>query len=329
MGKFLTILIILVVVFALVFIAYPHYYTPDHFQSIDHFSYREENYPVDVVVTWLDTSDKNWWKEYREVARQNNITTKHESPTSPNEASKEIYYCIKGIRKNMPWIRNLFLFTQRPQKPIWYGKEDLGVKLVHHDEVFPHKTYSGMVTCAETFNIPGLSEHYVQFEDDIYVTKPVKKEYFFKSGKPIQRVTHGSYFLKMLSSSAKGFSKIIYNTLKMLPFSLHTFSGIHSPVPCTKTLVFEAKKTISSMKWDSLSPIRDDTDFDFAETYLRNYLCRKKRDDVIATTDKDFVSFLAEKKDFDPKKASLFSIVNINNALEPLAERYLREVLQI
>jgi len=125
-----------------------------------------------LVITWVDTNDPNWGKRYQQAYHElhqaghgadilshtqptqdtgqdtsQDITRYHTKPEGTTHG--ELYYAVKLAEKHLPWLRQIVLFTQRPQRPSWTS-EVPKLRVVHHDEVFQTPTFSGMVTTVQS-----------------------------------------------------------------------------------------------------------------------------------------------------------------------------------
>lgn len=152
-------------------------------------------FDVDVVVTWVDPTDTAWREQFEFYAKKEGIRINLERlPTSSNGTAKdELYYCLQGVIRNIPWARQLYIITQRPQRPA-YLKElqeraPFPIRVVHHDEYIPTDTLPTFNSAyIELFfdRIPGLAERFVYVNDDMYVLKPRRrKDFFTHDGKAI------------------------------------------------------------------------------------------------------------------------------------------------
>lgn len=144
---------------------------------------------VDAVVTWVDGSDpahvakrKYWLAQLQgseAISRHGTLHTRWES-------SFELYYCIHLIRRNAPWIEKIYLVTDE-QRPDWLTEEEarrLDVVLVDHKTIF-----AGFEGCLPTFNsdaieavlhrVPGLSDRYLYFNDDVFLLRPTPAKKYF------------------------------------------------------------------------------------------------------------------------------------------------------
>lgn len=85
---------------------------------------------------------------------------------------------------------------------------------MNHD-MFIDKQYLPLFnSCAIEVNfnkIPGLSEHFVYFNDDMFINKPTKEEDFFKGGKPVDSV-----ILNPIEASWDATLNIRFNCMKVI-----------------------------------------------------------------------------------------------------------------
>ncbi|MCH7230965.1 stealth family protein [Glycomyces sp. L485] len=138
-------------------------------------------FPIDVVYTWVDGSDHAWLRRRAEA---------DQSPyhaESANDARfvdrEELRYSLRSLHMNAPWVRNVYLVTDR-QRPHWLESEAPGITVVDHADLFDD------LDCLPTFNshaietqlhrIEGLSEHFLYFNDDMFLGRPVGPQSFFE-----------------------------------------------------------------------------------------------------------------------------------------------------
>ena len=161
-----------------------------------------KNFPIDAVVTWVDGADKDWRArvaaDFKDAKKQF-PTVMHgtaREPIAPAEnGHDELYYNVRLATKHMPWLRTYFVVSERPQKPAWWPADGtmngIALQLVHHDDIarppmMTLPTYNSAGIQTWLHNIPGLSEHFILFDDDFYVGRPMQRTDFFSdSGKPV------------------------------------------------------------------------------------------------------------------------------------------------
>lgn len=215
-----------------------------------------ENYPVDAVITWVDSSDKDWrikinehletkidWKDKKESTRYNSIN--------------EIEITILSILKFATYIKNIYLITDN-QQPIRFEmlKEKAQLKNVNLELVDHTVIYKGYEKYLPTFNsqcietmmyrIPGLSEHFVYFNDDFFLVNETKVSDFFVNGFPLLRGDwinfNENIIIKRLFKSKKKKLGVSHKKAKEKGAKLagfdKNFSFHHTPYPLRKS-VFE------------------------------------------------------------------------------------------
>ena len=138
---------------------------------------------IDVVITWVDSSDEHWI-EMKEYYKKNSFKLCDSSDKRfPNKifSSTELYFCVSSISKYMPWVRNIFIITCFNQKPSWIDKFPK-IKIIDHKDIIPNEylpTFNTNPIEGHIHKIPNLSDKFIYFNDDMYVTNYVKKNFFF------------------------------------------------------------------------------------------------------------------------------------------------------
>ena len=107
----------------------------------------------------------------------------------------EIEYAVKSVRKYAKFVRNIFIVTDNQTPDFLKNKTNTeanytNVKIIDHKIIFKdYLEYLPVFNCRpiETllYNIPGLAEHFIYFNDDLFLTKKVSSEDFFIEGNPI------------------------------------------------------------------------------------------------------------------------------------------------
>ncbi|MBQ4264926.1 MAG: Stealth CR1 domain-containing protein [Clostridia bacterium] len=140
------------------------------------------DFPIDFVVTWVDGNDPSW------KAQKLEYTSKYEKGNTEARYREwnQFHYWFRAVEKYAPWVRYVYLVTWG-HVPSWIALQHPKLKIVRHDEFIPSKylpTFSSNPIELNLHRIPGLSEHFVYFNDDIYLASSVKPEDFFCGGLP-------------------------------------------------------------------------------------------------------------------------------------------------
>lgn len=165
------------------------------------------NFPIDVVFTWVNDKDPYWIKKFRSSQlSENAIHTETEMARYSNH--NEIFYSVNSVLKFMPWVRTVFIVTdsQIPPGLSRYSK----VKIVDHRDIMEPSllpTFNSHVIEAHLHLIPGLAEHFIYFNDDVFVARELPASHFFKGN------GHASLFLSGKSLKAMALKGINTPTL--------------------------------------------------------------------------------------------------------------------
>lgn len=136
---------------------------------------------IDFVVSWVDSNDINWQKRM-------NVQLK-EMGKDQLMIGEERYhdfgffkYWFRAVEKFAPWVHHVYLVTDH-QVPSFF-KSSKKVTVVDHTEFIPEgylPTFSSSVIELFLDRIPGLSEHFVYFNDDMILNAPVNSNTFFSN----------------------------------------------------------------------------------------------------------------------------------------------------
>lgn len=137
---------------------------------------------IDFVIPWVDGSDPDW---LREKARySNNIH-------AGNEAERfrewdQLKYWFRGVEKFAPWVNKIY-FVTCGHVPSWLNIEHPKLSVVRHEEYIPADylpVFSANPIEVNLHRISDLSEHFVYFNDDMFIVDHISPEDFFVRGVP-------------------------------------------------------------------------------------------------------------------------------------------------
>lgn len=141
-------------------------------------------FPLDLVYTWVDSSDPRWRDQFARYAGEGS-----ERPLSATNAARwqmrdELRYSLRSAWMYAPFVRNIYIVTSG-QVPSWLvdgGK----ARVVAHSELFDDPemlpTFSSRPIESVLHRIEGLSEHFVYLNDDFFFGAPVGEEDLFTVG---------------------------------------------------------------------------------------------------------------------------------------------------
>ncbi|QXQ08970.1 Stealth CR1 domain-containing protein [Paeniglutamicibacter sp. Y32M11] len=145
-------------------------------------------YPIDVVYTWVNSEDPKWKKDYAEALAQFGSNA---PPTSSDivrfQDREELKYSLRSLEMFAPWVNHIYIVTNG-QVPQWLDQDNPLITVVAHAEIFDTDldlpTFNSHAIEANIHRIPGLSEHFLYFNDDVFLGDWCTPETFFtKDGK--------------------------------------------------------------------------------------------------------------------------------------------------
>lgn len=138
---------------------------------------------IDVVILWVNGADPAWLEEKRKYA----------PPAAADSNSVNRYrdwgllpYWFRAIERFMPWVRKVHFVTWG-HVPEFLNLDAPKLHVVRHAEFIPAEylpTFSSHTIEMNIHRIPDLSEHFVYFNDDMFLLRPMEKEDFFREGLP-------------------------------------------------------------------------------------------------------------------------------------------------
>lgn len=145
---------------------------------------------VDLVYLWVDGNDPVW------QAKHNAFIGKTEESSPINCKGRyanndELKYSLRSVETYAPWIRTIFIVTDN-QVPEWLDISNTKVKIIDHKDIMPAESlpcFNSALIEHFLYKIPGLAEHFLLANDDMYLNKAVTVDDFFtKEGFPIIRL---------------------------------------------------------------------------------------------------------------------------------------------
>lgn len=138
-------------------------------------------FKIDFVVTWVDGSDPVWCEKKAKYDGSVNTSKKSMNSEKAYREWGTFKYWFRGVENFAPWVNKVYLVTDN-QKPSWLKDTSDKLVVVDHTEIINQDylpVFSANPIESNIHKIPGLSEHFVFFNDDMYLTGPVQPNDFF------------------------------------------------------------------------------------------------------------------------------------------------------
>lgn len=238
----------------------------------------EVSFPIDIVYTWVNNNDPKWLKRYEKARQKLDSNFKNNSSTR-YENNDELRYSLRSIEMFAPWVRNIYIVTDN-QTPEWLDKSSSRIKIVDHRDIFADTSalpvFNSHAIESQLHHIDGLSEHYLYFNDDVFIANPTLPEtFFFPSGvvkvQPSDAIIGAgkpSAYETAPSSAGKNARKIIED--KFGVFITNKFR--HTAIPLLKSFSYQVEKENRGIVEKTMrSKFRSPDDIPFTTIMMQSY----------------------------------------------------------
>lgn len=168
----------------LIIIKMPFIFLFGWLRSFFTISTKSVNYPIDFVVTWVDNGDVEW---KRNKDFYNGDYSKSHNGEERYRDWDNFNYWFRAVERYAPWVNKIYLVTCG-HYPSWLNLNHPKLVLVKHaDYMAPSNlpTFNSIPIELNFHRIKNLSEHFVYFNDDIFLTADVTPDDFFRNGEPV------------------------------------------------------------------------------------------------------------------------------------------------
>ncbi len=135
---------------------------------------------VDIVFSWVDGSSSEFQRQ-RAAQQKQYIVGEGDGSAARYRHVDELRYALRSVHMYAPWVRRIFIATDSAA-PRWL-REHPKVTIVRSEEFFADPgvlpTHNSHAVEAQLHRIPGLSEHFLYSNDDMFFGRPVDPELFF------------------------------------------------------------------------------------------------------------------------------------------------------
>ena len=214
---------------------------------------------IDAVITWVDGDDPRH-KAKREKYGDSKMASRDDvAGITRFRSVGEILYCVASLNRFAPWLNKIYIVTDEQDPQIderikeLFGEGHIPMEIVDHKIIFEGyeeylPTFNSVSIESMTWRIPGLSEHYIEFNDDLILAAPTQPEDFFTEDGKV--VCYGKYYgtIDLFTSPLLGhhdcnskqvtFRRMMYNASKIMGKQNGLIRLYHTPKPLRRS-VFE------------------------------------------------------------------------------------------
>ena len=139
---------------------------------------QQEN--IDIVITWVDGDDPaHKSKKIKHLTGKNETSHNDIAGAARYSSTGEIYYCVASILRYAPWVPHVDEFVARN-----FPENKVPIEIVDHTVIFRGyeqylPTFNSLSIGQMLWRIPGLSENFLYFNDDIFLVSENKQSDWF------------------------------------------------------------------------------------------------------------------------------------------------------
>ena len=147
------------------------------------------DFPVDIVYTWVDGSDKNWILKKQKQLKSEIVISNQAEEASGNCRfidRDELKFSLRSVSTYMKWVRKIYIVTDN-QIPNWLNLLNPKIEVIDHKDIIDNEflpCFNSNVIEAFLYKIKGLSNNFISFNDDLFIGRPTQKTDFFYQNKP-------------------------------------------------------------------------------------------------------------------------------------------------
>ena len=155
-------------------------------------------FSIDAVITWVDGEDKNHKAKIAQYSDAPKFVSSKEFDKRFTNV-EEVKYVVHSILKYAPFIRKIFIVTDNQTPSFLLEKEHYPqVELIDHKIIFKDAekhlpVFNSRSIETRLYKIPHLAEHFIYFNDDMFLLNATRPEDFFSKETPIARGVWHAY----------------------------------------------------------------------------------------------------------------------------------------
>jgi len=135
---------------------------------------------VDMVFSWVDGSSTEFQRQRAARMSEYVVGDGDDGPARYRHVD-ELRYALRSVHMYAPWVRRIFIATDSPA-PAWLIDHPK-VTIMRSEEFFADPsvlpTHNSHAVEAQLHRIPGIAEHFLYSNDDMFFGRHVTPELFF------------------------------------------------------------------------------------------------------------------------------------------------------
>ncbi|BBZ13518.1 sugar phosphotransferase [Mycobacterium branderi] len=140
-------------------------------------------FDIDMVFSWVDGNDPEF-RSRRAAAMANHVVGEGDDADARIRQIDELKYALRSVHAFAPWVRRIFIATDS-RVPEWLAPHPK-ITIVRAEEHFTDLSalpvYNSHAVETQLHHIPGLAEHFLYSNDDMFFGRPLSPTMFFSPG---------------------------------------------------------------------------------------------------------------------------------------------------
>jgi hypothetical protein len=140
-------------------------------------------FPIDIVFSWVDGNAVEYQRARMAAQAAVQLGEGDDAPARFRQID-ELKYALRSVYTFAPWIRTIYIATDSPT-PHWLADHPR-VRVVRSEEFFADPsvlpTHNSQAVESQLHHIPGLSEHFIYSNDDMFFGRMTDPSMFFSPG---------------------------------------------------------------------------------------------------------------------------------------------------
>lgn len=210
---------------------------------------------IDLVYMWVDGSDKKWQEQKNHWLKKikNEVHVCDDSIADARwRDNDELKFALRSAELYAPWINHIYIVTGFGQVPKWLNTNHPKITIVPQEQIMPADslpTFNSVAIEMCIMNIPGLSEHFLLSNDDMFFNRPIGPDFFYdKRGRAIVWYTQNKKFnnvgfaMEMLESDYRKTILMAANKIhRVFEKKYLTIAPAHNIDPYIKSSMIQCK----------------------------------------------------------------------------------------
>jgi UDP-glucose 4-epimerase len=141
-------------------------------------------FDIDIVFSWVDGSSTEYQRQ-RAARQAAYVVGEGDDSEARYRQIDELKYALRSVHMFAPWIRNIYIATDSPVPP-WLDAEHPRIHIMRSEDFFSDQsglpTHNSHAVESQLHHIPGLSNHFLYSNDDMFIGRPISPDVFFSPG---------------------------------------------------------------------------------------------------------------------------------------------------